>query len=284
MAITETEPNEMQTHDPDPARMLIRMSAVLSVIMAVIAGILIWRSRTGEAPIDEPRTAIPAPGVAPEPDYTFTVNPATDKPAAVSSIMQDFELIERSGKKVTNQDLLGKPWVASFIFVNCAGPCMRVTGQIKLLQDRFADKPVTLVTITVDPERDTPEALANYADNFGAEPDWLFLTKDQQTIYPLIRDSFGLSVQEETGPNRKPGWEITHSTRVVHVDATGHIRGKYNALDPVEMAQLVHEVERELKSLPQDAGQSSSKRSPRADDADSPVEAPVPAIEGATGG
>lgn len=278
MAITETDTNEMQTRDPDPARMLIRMSAVLSVIMAVIAGILIWRSRTVEVPIDEPRTAVPAPGVVPEPDYTFTVNSTkgqpTDKPKEAASVIQDFELIERSGKKVTNQDLLGKPWVASFIFVNCAGPCMRVTGQIKLLQDRFADKPVRLVTITVDPERDTPEVLANYADNFGAEPDWLFLTKDQQTIYPLIRDSFGLSVQEETGPNRKPGWEITHSTRVVHVDAAGHIRGKYNALDPVEMAQLVREVEQELKSLPQDAGES-----PEGDNTDTPVEAPVPDIE-----
>jgi cytochrome oxidase Cu insertion factor (SCO1/SenC/PrrC family) len=271
MAMQETE----SVRQNDPARTLIRLSAVLTVIMSVMAGVLIWQSRNNAAtPVGKSDDAgTPTDGDMPA--YSFKVIPPKTKrgtePTGMADVIANFELTERSGRKVTNKDLLGKPWVVSFIFINCAGPCTRVTGQIKLLQDRFAGKPVRLVTITVDPERDTPDRLANYADNFGAESEWLFLTKDQQTIYPLIRDSFGLTVQEETGATRKKGWEITHSTRVVHIDAAGRIRGKYDALDAVEMAQLVREVNKEIAGLPKDASIN-----PSAIETDSPVEAPIP--------
>ena len=254
----------------DPARTLIRLSAVLTVIMAVMAAVVIWQSRNNASPSVGESDGTVAPTDGDMPSYTFNVKPT--KTAGMANVVADFELTERSGRKVTNKDLLGKPWVVCFIFGNCRGPCPDVTGQMKLLQDRFADKPVRLVTITVDPERDTPERLANYVDVYGADREWLFLTKDQQTIYPLIRDSFGLTVREETGAARKEGWEITHSTRVVHVDADGRIRGKYNALDPVEMAQLVRAVNKEIAGLPKNASIS-----PSVNETNSPVEAPVPA-------
>jgi protein SCO1/2/putative membrane protein len=278
MATQETK-TEMETESVgqgDPVRTLIRLSVVLTVIMLVMAGVLIWQSRNNAATaVGESDDAV-TPTDGDMPSYSFKVIPPKTKqgtePAGMADVVADFELTERSGRKVTNKDLLGKPWVVSFIFIKCAGPCPRVTGQMKLLQDRFAGKPVRLVTITVDPKRDTPERLANYADNFGAEREWLFLTKDQQTIYPLIRDSFGLTVQEETGATRRKGWEITHSTRVVHVDAAGRIRGKYDALDAVDMAQLVREVNKEIAGLPDDASII-----PSVDETDSSVEAPVPA-------
>ena len=241
--------------------------------MAVAAGVLIWRSRDGDSPpVGESDSSV-ATTDGDMPSYSFEVNPPGTNPSTgMADIVANFELTDRNGRKVNNKDLLGTPWVVSFVFINCKGPCPRVTGQMKLLQDRFEGKPVRLVTITVDPKRDTPERLANYADNFGAEREWLFLTKDQQTIYPLIRDSFGLTVHEETGADRKDGWEITHSTRVVHVDATGRIRGKYDGLNEVEMAQLVREVNKEIEGLPK-----GTSITPSVDETESPVEAPVPA-------
>jgi|GEM_PF-703270 protein SCO1/2/putative membrane protein len=269
MATQETKTVE---HN-DPARILIRLSAVLTVIMAVAAGVLIWRSQNdAPKPVGESDSSVTTTD-GDMPAYSFKVNPPGTKPSTgMADVVANFELTERSGRKVTNKDLLGKPWAVCFVFTNCAGPCPRVTGQMKLLQDRFVGKPVRLVTITVDPKRDTAERLANYADNFGAdEQQWLFLTGDQNVIYPLIGNSFGLTVHEETGPMRKKGWEITHSTRVVHVDAAGQIRGKYDAGNDAEMAELARELQKEIEDLPED---TSIK--PTAGETESPIEAPIP--------
>ena len=153
--------------------------------------------------------------------------------------VEDFSLVECHGQTVTKADLLGKPWVACFIFTRCAGAnfCPRVSEQMKLLQDRLKEVDVRLVTITVDPDRDTPEELLRYAQQFNADPDkWWFLTGDKQTIYRLIRRSFRMLVGE--APNPIPGFEVEHSLELMHVDDKGVVRGRYNAQDDVAMAKL----------------------------------------------
>src|SRR5437870_2233818 len=94
----------------------------------------------------------------------------------------DFALTERSGQTVRRADLLGKTWVAAFIFTRCAGPCSQVTGAMAHLQHDLAGiKGVVLVSFTVDPEFDRPAVLRSYADRFQADPrDWLFLTGKQE--------------------------------------------------------------------------------------------------------
>src|SRR4051794_9583276 len=65
----------------------------------------------------------------------------------------DFSLTERDGRTVTNADLAGKVWVASFVFTRCAGPCSQVSGTMARLQKELeGQKDVALVTLTVDPE------------------------------------------------------------------------------------------------------------------------------------
>jgi len=156
--------------------------------------------------------------------------------------IQDFEFTERSGKKVTKQDLLGKPWVVCFVFTRCAGPCPRVTGQMKMLQDQLAragKSDVRLVTMTVDPKYDTAEVLTRYADAFDADKDrWLFLTGDQNEIYGLIRDSFKMPVKEIVGEDRIPGFEVLHTMNVLHINAEGVVVGKYNSLLDTDMVAL----------------------------------------------
>jgi len=153
--------------------------------------------------------------------------------------IEDFSLTERSGKTITKADLLGHDWVVSFIFVNCLGPCPRVTSQMYELQRNLKGTDVRLVTITVDPKNDTPERLAKYAANFNADPDrWLFLTGDQEKIYHLITNSFRMLVEEAQGEMRKPGFEVIHTTNILHVNAKGVVVGKYNSQVDVEMAKL----------------------------------------------
>lgn len=153
--------------------------------------------------------------------------------------IEDFSLTERSGKTVTRKDLLGHRWLACFVFTACAGPCPRVTSQMKQLEVDLEGTDVRLVTFTVDPDRDTPSVLTDYANNFTADPErWLFLTGDKREIYHLIHNSFKMPVQETEGPDRQPGFEIIHSTNIMLVDAQGRVLEKFNATNEDDMARL----------------------------------------------
>jgi cytochrome oxidase Cu insertion factor (SCO1/SenC/PrrC family) len=146
--------------------------------------------------------------------------------------IKDFELIERSGKKVTKAELLGKPWVACFIFTNCVGPCLIISKRMNELQDWVKESDVRLVSISVDPKNDTPGRLRGYAENMAAdEHRWLFLTGDKDVIYRLARYDFKTSVGELAG-------EPFHTNNLYHIDEEGRIIGKYNALIEDEMNAL----------------------------------------------
>ncbi|MEX2288051.1 MAG: SCO family protein [Planctomycetaceae bacterium] len=173
------------------------------------------------------------------------LQPMTWDPAGVP----DFELVERSGRKVTRADLLGRPWAVCFIFTRCAGPCPKITGQMRLLQDRLQDEDVRLVTITVDPEHDTPERLQKWANQFDADPEkWLFLTGDRVAIHRLINDSFRMPVQEMFGEERKAGAEFVHSANILLVDAHGRVINKFNAQIDTEMVALYKALKKEADS------------------------------------
>jgi protein SCO1 len=149
----------------------------------------------------------------------------------------DFRLTERSGRQVTQDDLLGKTWVASFVFTRCTGPCPQITGTVTRLQSELAkEKDVRFVTFTVDPEHDDPAELRRYAEHFGADARrWLFLTGKEEEIYGLMRRGFHVHAEQNKGDDRKPGAEVMHDTHLVVVDKKGHIRGYYSgARDPID--------------------------------------------------
>lgn len=139
-----------------------------------------------------------------------------------------FSLTERSGKTVAEKDLLGKVWVASFVFTRCLGPCPAVTGTVKELQADLRDVPdLRFVTFTVDPNRDNPDELAKYAAKYGADPDrWLFLTGPEEKVHALMKDRFKLAVGRKEG-DVKEGDEYDHSTRLSVVDKKGVIRASF---------------------------------------------------------
>jgi protein SCO1/2 len=155
----------------------------------------------------------------------------------------DFTFTERSGKKVTKADLLGHPWLISFIFTRCAGPCPKVSTQMSELQSLLKGSDVRLVTLTVDPDFDTTSVLSRYADNYRADPKrWLYLTGDKRKTYELINNSFLMPVKEYTGKDREPGYEVMHSTNILLVNAKGVVVGKYNAVDAEDISRLRHDL------------------------------------------
>ncbi len=142
-----------------------------------------------------------------------------------------FTLTSQSGKAFASDALSGKVWVVNFMFTSCLGPCPRMSSQIRWLGRELSDQPqIRFVSITVDPARDTPAALATYAARYQADPArWVFLTGPQPELQRLDRDVFKLGDVDGS---------LAHSTRLVLVDGRGRIRGYYatdeeNGLKPL---------------------------------------------------
>ena len=176
----------------------------------------------------------------------FSVSGTSVQPKnPVMGIVPDFSLTERSGRIVQKSDLLGSYWVASFIFTRCATTCPIASSQFTRLQ---ADLPkeVSLVSFTVDPDYDSPEVLAEYAEGYGADPDrWLFLTGEKNKLYKDIREGFHLAV--EGNADAPSGFAVTHTPRFALVDDKGRIRGYYGSSEPEDMVRLRKDIMRLLK-------------------------------------
>jgi protein SCO1 len=169
----------------------------------------------------------------------------------------DFTLTERSGRAVRRADLAGKVWVATFIYTQCTETCPTQSVELARLQAEFATAPdLRLVSITVDPAHDTPDALAHYAERYGADPErWLFLSGPRPVIYRLAQAGFKLSVHDPANPkptgtfaplpgprpafatHGSPGL-IIHSPRFVLVDRQARIRAYHHPADPASLARL----------------------------------------------
>jgi protein SCO1 len=163
----------------------------------------------------------------------------------------DFSLTERGGKTKTQADLLGKVWVASFVFTRCSGPCPQVSAAMARLQSDFTrEKDFALVTFTVDPAHDQLKELTEYANLFKADPDrWWFLTGKEKTIHDLVNKGFKVGVERNQDKDVNPGTSIRHDPRLVLVDRQGHIRGYFQGLPDSRDEDPTREFERNLKLL-----------------------------------
>lgn len=152
-------------------------------------------------------------GVRRDPAYAGDRNPDE---------LVDFTLTDQLGRPVTKQSLLGTPWVANFIFSTCPSHCPATLNEIFHLQRRLEKTDVKFVTVTVDPQTDTVEKLAELAKAFSADPDrWLFLTGEPAQLQNLIMRGFLQPM--ESSPMR-----LAHSLKLMHVDATGKVVGQYH--------------------------------------------------------
>ena len=154
-------------------------------------------------------------------------HPRLDNPPVFGQVA-DFVLTNQNHQTVTLADLHGRVWVADIIFTRCAGPCPRMTRQMKLIQDALpSESRAKLVTLTTDPDFDTPEVMKSYAARFEANPDrWMFLTGTKKAIAALAVDSLKLTAIEQKPEDRKdPADLFIHSTILVVVDQHGRLRG-----------------------------------------------------------
>jgi len=147
------------------------------------------------------------------------------KPLPKLGAVPPFEFTERSGTTFGDEQLKGKVSVVNFIFTNCEGPCPMMSSKMALLRNEFQNEGrVQFVSISVDPERDTLEALKAYAGRYQADDGrWFFLRGPPGGVSQLLLSGFKLSSEE---------LPVMHTTRFVLVDREGEIRGYYDPLDP----------------------------------------------------
>jgi protein SCO1/2 len=160
-----------------------------------------------------------------------------------------FTLVSQTGATVQRADLDGQVWIADFIFTSCKGTCPMMSAQMRRVNELLArERGVKLVSFSVDPERDTPQRLAEYGAQFEAKPErWIFLTGEKAALRELSQTGFHLPATDAPPADIAQGQEIIlHSTRFVLVDRAGHIRGYYSGTDAGAVDRLVKDTRRLL--------------------------------------
>jgi len=187
---------------------------LMVVAMVCVVGAGLWRRGAG-AGNDSKATAADA---------------SADLP--ILATVPAFDLIDQDNRPVNLGTVSGKPWIADFVFTHCAGPCPIMTGKMASLRRRIPED-VRLVSFTVDPERDTPAVLKEYAGKLnGDEPRWRFVTGSKDTIYNLAAKMFLTAIPATADA------PIIHDQHFVLVDGEGKVRGLYHSTDEEAMEAL----------------------------------------------
>ena len=147
----------------------------------------------------------------------------------------DFELTAATGQPFLAGQMAGKVWVVDFIFTSCAGICPVMTGAMADLHRSFdGEDRVEFVSISVDPETDTPEVLSRYGERYGADPErWHFRTGDIEDLHAISVQIFKVGALDEP---------INHSSRFILIDRSGSIRGYYVGTDSEDVARLAGDI------------------------------------------
>ena len=168
----------------------------------------------------------------------------------VLSRVPDFALTNQFGRVVTLADFRGQVWVADIIFTRCPRACAKMTREMSQLQSALPpNQPVKFLSLTADPEYDTPEVLSEYAKKFGAASErWQFLTGKKLDVYRLATKGLLLAVDEIKADERtSPNDLFLHSTHFVVVDKQGRIRGGFDGTEPSSQPKIVESIQTLLR-------------------------------------
>lgn len=183
-------------------------------------------------------------------------DPPRDPPPVLYT-MPEFQLTDQFGRSFGSQELVGKIWVANFIFTHCPTRCNDLTDSMKKVQKRlkYMRDGVYLTSFSVDPEHDTPERLLAYAKKHEAKQStWRFLTGDASAVKAAVVDGFKQPIApgeplpqgsvhegDDDVPVGDQLLNITHGTRFVLVDRQHRIRGYYET-DEASLDDLLGDI------------------------------------------
>ncbi len=222
----------MRNRQPGSASLIMIVSAV--VVLAV--GMMVFVFLAGKHFASE-RSGVAGngPGVA--------INLTPDVKARQ---VKPFVFTDENGESFDSSSLAGDYWLVDFIFTNCAGPCPIMTSEMAKIERDYAEvKNLRLVSISVDPKRDTPEVLKAYGAQYGADFNrWIFLTGEFNKVQQVAQDIFLLAVTNPANDKSKSDQalpatgSIVHSTKLVLVSPDGTIINWFTGTDAEEITRL----------------------------------------------
>ena len=155
--------------------------------------------------------------------------------------VKTINFVNQLGKTVTLDSLKGKILVIDFFFTHCPTICPALARSMKRLQDSFKgdnDSIVQFLSISIDPEHDSVEALRNFANRYTSNHDsWWFLTGNKKDIYDFALNEMKASVADSSIDTA-----FIHTENFFLLDKERIVRGWYNGFDTVEQARLVRDI------------------------------------------
>jgi len=154
--------------------------------------------------------------------------------------IRDFTFTDQLGRTVSNRDVEGKIYLTDFFFISCPSICPKVKKQMLRIYDMVLDNDdIILVSHTIDPKRDTPEALKLYSDNMEINHDkWRFLTGDKEELLDIADDYFVAAFEDPDAPG---GFD--HSGKVILLDKAGRIRSFGDGTNAKEINKLMKDID-----------------------------------------
>lgn len=162
--------------------------------------------------------------------------------------VRSFSFLDQDGAQITEKDVAGKIYVAEYFFTTCKGICPKMNEQMSRVYETFrGNDDVMILSHTVDPKKDTVEAMKSYSLRFEADPkQWKFLTGDKKELYDMARYSYLVTATDDTAVIDIES-DFIHTDRFVLVDRRGRIRGQYEGTDPGKVNQLIGDMKLLLK-------------------------------------
>ncbi|MEM9487908.1 MAG: SCO family protein [Myxococcota bacterium] len=161
-------------------------------------------------------------------------------------VMPSFEMLDHTGKRMTERNLRDRVIIANFIFTRCNTICPVFTAKMRRIQDDAEDlaEELKFVSFTVDPAHDTPEVLAEYAEAHRADPGrWRFLTGDIDMVKFVGEQGFKLALEQQ-GYQSDGAPNFVHAEHFVLIDREGHIRGYYNSNEAKRIQRMLRDARR----------------------------------------
>jgi protein SCO1 len=174
--------------------------------------------------------------------FAYEVEP---RDGALPNLWQvpSFALQDQHGAGVSERSLRGQVWIANFMFTTCTSLCPVITSKLVMLQHQLELPGLKFVSFSVDPTRDTSEALLAYAERWNRrEPRW-FLLRTEPSSLSAVASGMRVAV-EPSGDTRDP---ILHTKLFFLVDGTGSVRGIYDSDDTQALARLRGDTRRLLQ-------------------------------------
>ena len=175
------------------------------------------------------------------------------RPPHIARLETDLDAINRDGRKVSLGELRKKIYVAGYQYTDCPAGCLGMASVMKLLEEEFGDDPrFRLVSISVNPDGDTPEKMNAWVKEHGIDSDdWWFLTGDGEEIAKYMISEFKFyGTEKVTDPEKIAAvGEFAHDTRLALVDGEANIRGYYDVMNVQRGDQEYDRLVRELKMV-----------------------------------